>query len=413
MKKYIFIISMCSFILSSCLDDLNVIQKSTINSESMWRTESDLKAAMYGSFYSFRNAYATNISYWGDFRSGVIGAGLGSFNALAHVNNTLTSSEGKGTNWSGLYKCINDCNMILKYVDNVNYTDNNTHDLIKANAYFLRAFCYYTIVRVWGDAPLMLQGIESDKDDILPSRVSCDLLYDQVAQDIENAEDLMPKTVISHTIGSFGSVKMLKTDFYLWIYKTRNAGVEALDKADKAVEDVLANDNYELLSSYEKVFLISNKNNNEIIFSLHFERNEFEGGYPEDYLIPTSKYTDLDKYRINDIVKTGSQDQWYSFSKSFQDFLVEDKNDSRSKVSFMSFTVPETGNTYSWINKFPGEWTDNSRYFTSDIPLYRFAEALLFKAEIENEKQGGNPLLYLNKIAKRAYGDLTSHSAER
>jgi hypothetical protein len=77
-------------------------------------------------------------------------------------------------------------------------------------------------------------------------------------------------------------------------------------------------------------------------------------------------------------------------------------NDTRSVTSFAMFTVPETGKSYSWINKFPGEWTNNVRYFTSDIPIYRYAEAILFKAEIENIT-GGNPISYLNQIAKRAY----------
>ena len=85
--------------LFSCIGDLDVIQKSTINSENMWENEGDMKAAMYGSFYSFRNAYKTNLSYWGDFRSGLIGPGLGSFNGTALVSNKITSSETKGTSW--------------------------------------------------------------------------------------------------------------------------------------------------------------------------------------------------------------------------------------------------------------------------------------------------------------------------
>lgn len=89
----------------SCINDLDVTQKSSINASSMWQEESDFTAAMYGCCYSFRNAYKINLSYWGDFRSGIIGPGLGSFNANAHVNNMLTSSEGKGTNWSTLYTC--------------------------------------------------------------------------------------------------------------------------------------------------------------------------------------------------------------------------------------------------------------------------------------------------------------------
>jgi hypothetical protein len=403
MKKKLLYIALMVITMTSCLDDLNVEQKSAINSESMWQTESDLKAAMYGSFYSFRNAFKTNLTYWGDFRSGVIGAGLGSFTATAYVNNQLTSSEGKGTSWASLYTCINDCNMIIKYADKVKYTSEDTHNQIKADAFFLRAYCYYTIVRVWGDAPLMLTGVESDKDDIKPARSSADLLYTQIAADIDSAEARMPASVTTRTTGSWAAVKMLKTDYWLWVYKTRNGGTDALTKAGNAVDGVLSNPNYSLLASYADVFSTSKKNNAEIIFTIHMEKTESEGGYPADYLIPTSKYTDADSYRTSNTVKTGSQDQWYSFSSTFQQLLYENANDQRSSVSFMSFTIPETKHTYTWINKFPGEWISNTRYFTSDIPIYRYAEALLFKAEIENAR-GGDAITPLNKIAKRAYG---------
>lgn len=389
--------------VSSCIGDLDVIQKSSINSENMWQNEGDMKAAMYGAFYSFRNAYKTNLSYWGDFRSGLIGPGLGSFNGTVLVSNKLTSSEGKGTNWELLYKSINDCNMILKYVDGVTFQDENLHNQIKANAYFLRAYMYFTIVRVWGDAPLMLEGIESDEGDMMPFRTDASLLYEQVKSDIESALDLMPASVTDRVTGSQAAINMLATDYNLWMYKCRNAGREALTKASEAVDNVLGNKAYSLLPDYSKIFDIKSKNSAEIIFTMHFERDEAEGGYPASYLIPDSKYTDDKKYRDSNDVKTGSQDQWYSLSTTIQTLINEVSEDTRTATTFSVFTIPETGNSYSWINKFTGEWIDNTRYFTSDIPIYRYAEALLFKAEIENELNG-NSLFYLNQIAQRAYG---------
>ena len=389
--------------LFSCIGDLDVIQKSTINSENMWENEGDMKAAMYGSFYSFRNAYKTNLSYWGDFRSGLIGPGLGSFNGTALVSNKITSSETKGTSWELLYKSINDCNMILKYVDEVTFQDENLRNQIKANAYFLRAYMYFTIVRVWGDAPLMLEGIESDEGDMMPSRVDATLLYEQVKNDIEAALGVMPASVTDRTTGSQAAINMLATDYYLWMYKCRNVGKDALTRASEAVDNVLGNKTYSLLPDYSKIFDIKSKNSAEIIFTMHFERDEAEGGYPASYLIPDSKYTDDKKYRDANNVKTGSQDQWYSLSSTIQTLINEISEDARTTTTFTVFTIPETGNCYSWINKFTGEWTDNTRYFTSDIPIYRYAEALLFKAEIENELNG-TPLSYLNQIAQRAYG---------
>jgi hypothetical protein len=404
MKKTIIILMAAALTLSACISDLDVTQKSSINKSSMWQTESDVKAAMYGIYNQYRNVYKINMSYWGDFRTGVMGAGLGSYNGTNLANNQLSSSEGKGTNWGSLYTCINDCNMVLKYADNVKYGSEATLNEIKANAYFVRAYCYYTIARVWGDAPIMLEGIESDKDSIYPSRSPQSEVYARVEKDIASAESLMPATVNAKTTASPAAVEMLKTDYYLWKYRRLNGTASDLDAADAACSAVLSNTAYGLLDKYSDVFSVTNKKNKEIIFAIHFEKTTEEfTTYYDDYLIPDSKYTDDIKYRNADSVKTGSEDQWYSFSKSYQSQIYEVKGDTRATTSFKSFTVPETGKTYSWINKFPGEWSDNTRYFTSDIPIYRYDEAILFKAEIENLK-GGDALTYLNMIAKRAYG---------
>ena len=137
--------------------------------------------------------------------------------------------------------------MILKYVDEVTFQDENLRNQIKANAYFLRAYMYFTIVRVWGDAPLMLEGIESDEGDMMPSRVDATLLYEQVKNDIEAALGVMPASVTDRTTGSQAAINMLATDYYLWMYKCRNVGKDALTRASEAVDNVLGNKTYSLL----------------------------------------------------------------------------------------------------------------------------------------------------------------------
>ena len=410
--KTISIILSALVLCCSCIGDLEVSQKSSINASGMWQEESDFTAAMYGCCYSFRNAYKINLSYWGDFRSGIIGPGLGSFSGNAHVNNILTSSEGKGTNWSTLYTCINDCNVLLKHINDIAWSDEAKKNQIMANAYFLRAYCYYTVVRTWGDAPLMTAGIESDKDDVTPHRSDASLIYAQIESDLTAAESLMPATVKDCSIGTLAGIQMLQTDYYLWCYQTREHSAEQLAAAETAVNKVIENSAYGMLDNYADVFASTNKKNKEIIFCIHFQKETEEmTTYYDDYLIPTSKCPEDAYYINNDLIKTGSQDQWYSFSTTFLNLLNSEEKDTRTKTSFMSYTVPETGNTYSWINKFPGEWENNVRYFTSDIPLYRFSEALLFKAEIELEK-GGDPLQWLNKVAKRAYGTENYYSSD-
>ena len=397
-------------LMTSCNKNLDVIQKSAITATEMWKTEGDATAAMYGAYAIFRSTLNQNYIFWGDYRAGTYGRGLGASSSTDNLyNSTLSSTETNGTNWVGLYSTINDCNQILKNVPNISFNNEDSKNEVLANAYFLRAFCYFYIVRIWGDAPLLLRGFDSAKqDDILPKREPADLLYNQIGLDIDQALALMPSSVTARTTASKGAINMLKTDYYLWIYKTRNAGADALTKGKQAVDAVLSNNNYELLSSYATVF--NTKENNEIIFALHFGKDEYEGGYPQDYLIPLSNYSSSPSL-IETKVKVGSHAQWYLFSPSFQAMLLSNSSDKRTPVSLAVYTDTDKGVTYKWINKFPGEWINNTRYFTSDIPIYRYAEAILFKAEIENEQAGGDPLTQINKIAKRAYGTPNYYSS--
>ena len=62
-------------------------------------------------------------------------------------------------------------------------------------------------------------------------------------------------------------------------------------------------------------------------------------------------------------------------------------------------------NKYRWVNKYLGEIVSGTRIGITDTRIYRFAEAILFKAEAMNGL-GNIPgaIIELNKIAKRAYG---------
>lgn len=409
MKQRAFIVLLIAVLNSACHNDLDVLQKSAIISTNMWESENDATAAMYGVFNQLRNALNEDYIHWGDFRAGTIGPGT-NYRAAADLlyENVLTGTTSLGTNWRGLYTTINDCNQLIKYTPGISFVNEENRNEILANAYFIRAFCYFYIARIWGDAPLLLEGFESEKQDgLFPERGSVSLIYNQIAVDIDQALDLMPASVNARKTGSQGAINMLKADYYLWMAKTRDGGMAALTAAEEAVDAVLGDTNYELLSNYATVF--NTKGNREIIFSLHFEKDEYEGGYPQDYLIPLQFFIS-DEDLIETEVKIGSHAQWYCFSTELQQLLLENSGDKRTPVSFGSFTDTDMDVTYKWINKFPGEWLNGTRYFTSDIPIYRFSEAILFKAEL-NSALGKDGVTELNKIAQRAYGETNYYPA--
>ncbi|MDD3063241.1 MAG: RagB/SusD family nutrient uptake outer membrane protein [Massilibacteroides sp.] len=395
-------------ILSSCHGDLDIKQKSGITASSMWEDENDAESAMYGLYNKFRSTFSTNYIYWGEYRTGLWGEGMTTQTARDQVYQNEIGPDHAQTNWGDIYTTINNANLIIKYTPNISFSSEDNKNKVLANAYYVRAFCYYWIGRIWGDAPVLTEGFESDQQEgLFPTKDSADKVFGQVGNDVETALSLMPESVSDRNLASKGAINMLKADYNLWLYKVRNGGQIALDAANVAVTAVLSNNLYELEDNYADIF--ENEQGKEIIFAWSYIKDEYTGGYPSDYLVP-SQYVSDDA--IENPVKVGSHQQWCFYTEEYKAILSEVISDQRTKVSFETYFDEPKNATFQWINKFAGEWTNGTRVFDSDIIVYRYADALLFDAEIKLAKQDlFGALASLNKIAERAYGVKSYYNA--
>lgn len=401
LKIFTLINILSASLLTACHGDLDIAQKSEITSLSMWTQESDATTAMKGVYTQLRSTMASSLTVYGDYRAALYGGGMMSVADYDKMAQNIITRDMEGTDWAAFYTTINSCNLILKHVPSIPFNNDATKQTVLANTYFVRAYCYFYIARIWGDAPVLTSGYESDKqNDLYPFRQPVSEVYAQVESDITEAARLMPASVVEKHTASFGSVNMLKTDYYLWKAKHLAGGESALTEAQKAIDAVLSS-SYSLADKFANVFGLENESSPEIIFSFNYERNEYTGGYPSYYLAPV-QYLE-DPLIANNPVPIGSHQQYVSITDAYEAYLTKNATDTRIPTSFQ---VYQDGSTrWRWINKYVGEWTSETRYFSSDILVYRLAEAILFKAEIENAL--GNTSMAvteLNKIAKRAYG---------
>lgn len=402
MRKILFVLMMASggaTLLSACHDDLVVIQKGAIDANSMWVEEGDAEAAMYGMYSRFRSAFATNYFFWGEFRNGMWGRGI--VESYGPIFRNQLNSGINGTDWAELYTTINDCNLILKHTPGIEFSNESNKGKVIANAYFVRAFCYYWIGRIWGDAPLLLAGFESDnQENMYPTRQAAADIFIQVGKDIDAALDNMPEQSQDRNLASKAAINMLKADYCLWMAKVRGGGIDFLQSAKSAVSAVVSDPKYMLLGDYSSVF--ESKLNQEIIFAWSYVRDEFTGGYPIDFLVPLQYVT---TQYIDNPVKVGSHQQWCFYTEEYKELISAVAGDQRIPISFETFFDAPKNTTFQWINKFSGSWENGTRIFDSDIIAYRYADAILLDAEIENEL--GNAAIAvesLNKLASRAYG---------
>ena len=81
-----------------------------------------------------------------------------------------------------------------------------------------------------------------------------------------------------------------------------------------------------------------------------------------------------------------------------------DETDTRRAATFLEYySNKELTDFGSSMVKYIGHMDGGIRYFDSDIVLFRYADVLLMRAEVENALTG-KCAAYLNRVRERAYG---------
>lgn len=403
MKKIIISIICTLTLLTSCHGDLDVDHKSALTTGNMWKTMEDAVSARNGMYRQLRSALSTSHIFWGEYRTGLWGPGNDGSEGYRDelYMNKIPASNGL-TNWGALYTTISDANFILKYTPNLSAYNEAEKKAVMADALFVRAYCYYLIARVWGDAPVLLAPYESGKqDNLFPFRDGVDKVFAQVESDIEEALGIIPDTwhVADRNMATKTVINTLKADVYLWNAKVRKQGAPALQKAQEAMIEIKKDTKYQLSDDYASIF--TNKKNPEVIFAISMLRDEAVGGYPDVFLEAIQNVTPALHEKP---VKVGSVRQRCFYTPEYMAFLSSDNRDTRTKMSYETFFDVGKNRTQQWINKFAGTWDQSTRIFDSNILIYRYADVLLLSAELNNELGNtADAVEELNKIAKRAY----------
>ncbi|PEC35767.1 RagB/SusD family nutrient uptake outer membrane protein, partial [Bacillus toyonensis] len=109
--------------------------------------------------------FANNIVY-GTERSEELVAALNSRFGVSW-SQLITPSSG-AINYNDWYKAIGHCNLLLKKIEGFSFATNpDTKKRILAETYSLRAYFYFNLTRVIGDAPLMLTAVEDENVPLL------------------------------------------------------------------------------------------------------------------------------------------------------------------------------------------------------------------------------------------------------
>lgn len=192
MKKIIYLLSLF-LALNSCSDFLDTSPLTTKVNTNFYKNPADVEQALYG-IYSLlnpgRNPFMHSFfvsELMSDDRFGGGGAVDARIHAISEFKNF--SNDMYLYTWEQNYKGIFRCNMLLESFDQVEqWNSEEQKNRFKGEAFFMRAYYYFDLARMFGEVPLVL----ATEPQNLP-KATYNELYAQIAIDLKNAIDIMPE----------------------------------------------------------------------------------------------------------------------------------------------------------------------------------------------------------------------------
>lgn len=409
MKKIIYI---CAFILTgalaSCNDFLEQSSPDKLTSDSFWRNKEDAEAgisAVYSQLEYAIDTYGFAEVKWPveAYREDIVKLGSDAMNYPNWVElSTFTYTNGNSqfsSYWSNNYRGVSYANQVLEKVVTIpeGNIDENYRKQVLNEAHFLRAYYNLKLILNWEQIIIRDKYITSqaDMNKAISPRIDS---WNFIVEDLKKATELPDK----YDADNVGRATRGAAYAYLGLTYLTRAYEEADQKQDylnKAVEAFNNVKGYELVADFQSMFKGEKKNCPESIFELQFSMNDASGAFYKNALhnwIACSELGGWDEIIPSDILMTtfksegkiakdGLYDKRLYHSIYFDDEYFNDGSgkifgsdyqelfkDNRGKSAFHKFLPPTLEQMGDWASAI-------------NIPLMRYANVLLMKAEALNE----------------------------
>lgn len=308
-------------------------------------------------------------------------------------------------------------------------------DALLAEVKTIRAFCYYNLIRIYGDVPAVWQPLEeldpNDPNTFYPKRTSRDEIYDRIIADMQESVNSLPASSLSNerlTKQSANAI-LAKIALYAAGYSLRwdlntGGGATMSRRSDNARVQQL----YQIADN--ACAAIINGGTNSLVQSqggmsgfqylwYNFCQRKF-GAVNSEIMWHLAQYGANTNSAFGVYAHPGSRGGTYGSRKALQFMLPSyylsfNPNDSRRDVSCTSYSIyflnngnasdkwVDVGTTFSCImpGKFRISWCVEPQGASErnlNIPIMRYSDVLLMYAETQNYLNSGPTAAAINAL---------------
>ncbi len=390
MKGTILLIIVVMGLLTSCSDLLEENPKS-VSDANFYNTAEEVETAVNAAYSALGvgSTQAEQIVILDTHTDWGYGRGSrANYNDFAGFNSANINNAGK--RWTVFYRTIQLANIVIDEAPNGSSISQDDIDEYLAEARFLRALSYFDLVRNWGGVPLRTEENMEDRD---LAKSSADDVYDFIIEDALYAEEYLPDSQEDIGRATKFAAKMLLADVYLTLGEYEKAQAEALD--------VIESDLYSLVPATSTSDMRTNlfgpdiTTSTEEIFYFKYMRQEDYG----NWILWVLNHTDSGYFNYGGA---------YAHYSRLDNPFIMNWDDADLRKGFWDNIDFGLGDQTLVCNKYSDtEAVVKGLGAGNDLPVYRYAEALLFYAEASCLAANGpteKGVEYLNQVHRRAYG---------
>lgn len=394
-----------------------------LSNENVYGSAKDATSALDGIYAGLAeyNYYGQQFITLVNFNSGFMVTKKGGNNNRNNDNLSICSlkpTQGQvqsENSWAVIYQSIgrsNDAIQSAVVTDNPTTNDELVINDVIGQAYFIRAFNYFNLVRLWGEVPL--RTAPTTKETVHLAKSPVKEIYTQIISDAAMALQLMNASV-GNGKARPQAVNMLLAKVYMTLATApaeyQESGLNYWQLAYNEASKVYGE--YALVSDYASLFTAGEGDNTEeSIFELQFSltaSNDHVRAFTPSNSTLAGTFGWL---YVNAIIYDEHADTYPNdprINTTFLSTFINAKNGKTVKLYPDNPSRSSFGNGFPFLYKLGAKDASNEiRETTLNFKIYRYAELLLMLAEISNELQNGEELGYVSEVLSR--NGLSAHA---
>ena len=393
MKRFILISGLFVCCLASCEDFLEEEPVGILTTSQFFKTPNQIQTAVDGAYTGLAKP----------FTSVFLGLPISEFLTFSALPGFSTNPFGTGPDEASFVRLdvIDPGNSYLNHAFNTVYVPMENINTVIANIaettvideaiknrylgqmYFLRAYHYYYGVKLFGEIPLKTTPTEDISNVELP-KASVEEIYNQIVEDLENAETTGLPWNDESGHASMGAVKTLLTRVYLDMAGfPLLKGTEYYQKAYEKSQEVMGSGAFTLFNEYADLRDPANENSGEHIFMVQRQSNVANSELHNAVLPPA--------------VPSPGNIFESSLLPTIEFYNSYAPGDRRTEDGAYFYTyAPGEVTTYKYWDEAAAVTPPSG----ANIPLFRYADVLLMCAEAKVNVDGGTTA---DPVAVNAY----------